>query len=423
MLYKWIKFTIVQDKITAKEKTMQEFQLKNNIKAVFRHNKNTPRAGLCLNISINEAESLAGTYCLMSRLLSQGTKNRTSEELATELDENAIDLCCEMKQDYLRFKLVCLNEDFVHAVEIMADVIKNSTFEEFEKEKVKMHGEIIAELDSARTKALDNFYKTLFEGHFYGHTYTKMLEVLDKITKEDVINAYKNIVTSGKKVLSLVGDVNFDEAQNLLNKEFGDISNENIKDKNISTPSVEKAKKAEVIKNDAQQAQIIQGWIVPNFNSEDYAPLLLLNVILGSAGLSSRLFLELRDKKGLAYHVRSNYETNELCANFNIYIATEPKNVQTCLEGFEIEINKLKETPVGEEELKNAKNNLIGKQQFMTETNSQQSNQLAYYGIMGLGFNFQEKIFEKIKEVKPEQIKECANKYLGEKAIICVLRP
>lgn len=402
---------------------MQEFNLKNNIRSVFRHNKNTPRVGLCLNVSINEAEKLAGTYCLMSRLLQQGTKTRSSEELATELEENAIDFCCEMKQDYLRFKLVCLNEDFSHALEIMSDVVKNSTFEEFEKEKVKMHGEIIAELDSARTKALDNFYKNIFEGHFYGHTYTKMLEVLDKITKEDVISAYNNIISTGKKALSLVGDTDFNEAQNLLNEHLGDIKNDDLKEKSIPVPTIKEAKKSEVIKNDAQQAQIIQGWIIPTFNSEDYPALLLLNVILGSAGLSSRLFLELRDKKGLAYHVRSNYETNEICANFNIYIATEPKNVQTCLDGFKTEIDKLKETPVDEIELQNAKNNLIGKQQFMTETNSQQANQLAYYGIMDLGFDFQDKIFEKIKEVKVSDIQQAAQKYFTDKSVISILRP
>lgn len=402
---------------------MQEFKLKNNIKSVFRHNKNTPRVGLCLNISINEAEKLAGTYCLMGRLLQQGTKTRSSEELATELEENAIDFCCEMKQDYLRFKLVCLNEDFSHALEIMSDVVKNSTFEEFEKEKVKMHGEIIAELDSARTRVLDDFYKNIFEGHFYGHTYTKMLEVLDKITKEDVIRAYNNIISTGKKALSLVGDTDFNEAQKLLNEHLGDIKNEDLKEKNIPIPTIKETKKSEVIKNDAQQAQIIQGWIIPTFSSEDYPVLLLLNVILGSAGLSSRLFLELRDKKGLAYHVRSNYEINEICANFNIYIATEPKNIQTCLDGFKTEIDKLKEIPVEESELKNAKNNLIGKQQFMTETNSQQANQLAYYGIMDLGFDFQDKIFEKIKGVKISDIQNAAQKYLTDKSVISILRP
>ena len=402
---------------------MREFQLKNNIQAVYKQNKNTPRIALSFNLSINEAEEFAGIYCLMSRLLLQGTKNRTSEQLAKELDENAIELSCDMKQDYLRFRLVCLNEDFEHAVEIMSDVIKNPTFEEFDKEKIKQEGEITAELDSAKTKALDNFYKNLFEGHFYGHTYTKILENLDKITKEDVQKAYQKIVNTSKKVLSIVGDVDFEETEALLNKSVGDIENAKTTGKNISTPSVKAGKTVEIIKNDAQQAQIIQGWILPTFDSVDYPAIIVTNVILGSAGLSSRLFLELREKKGLAYTVRSSYEPYQKCACFSIYIGTEPKNIQTSTDGFNLEITKLKEVLVGEEELENAKNNVIGKQQFVTETNAQQANLLAYYGLMGLGFDFQSKIIERLKQVTSQQVQDCANKYFDDKFVVSVLKP
>lgn len=402
---------------------MQEFKLKNNIQAVYKQNKNTPRVGVSFNFSINESENLAGTYCLMGRLLLQGTKTRTSEQLAKELDENAIEFSCDMKQDYLRFRFVCLNEDFALATEIMADIIKNSTFEEFDKERTKMQGEITAELDSAKTKALDNYYKTIFDGHFYGHTYTKMLESLDKITKEDVINGYKAIVGTSKKVLSFVGDIDFNSAEALLENNLGDIENSNPKEKSLPVPELKESKTVEIIKNDAQQAQIIQGWIFPTFNSEDYPALVLLNVMLGSAGLSSRLFLELREKKGLAYTVRSTYETNEKCANLSIYIATEPKNVQICLDGFKTEIQKLKDTQVSEAELESAKNNVIGKQQFVTETNAQQANLLAYYGVMGLGFDFQSQIIEKIKVVNVSDIQRVAQKYFKDESVISILRP
>jgi zinc protease len=402
---------------------MQKFELKNNIKVVYKQNKNTPRVGLSFNFSINDAEKTPGLYCIMSRLILKGTKTRSSEQLAKELDENAIGLNIDMKQDYLRLRFVCLNEDFALAIELMADIIKNSTFEEFEKERIKMHGELIAELDSAKTKVLDNYYRTLFEGHFYGHTYTKMAENIDKIKKEEIIQAYKTISSSGKKVLSFVGDIDYNKVKEILTKHFGDIENSNLLQNNIPAYELKEAKVSEIIKNDVQQAQIIQGWILPTFTSKDYPALILLNVILGSAGLSSRLFLELREKKGLAYHVRSTYETNEQCANLSIYIATEPKNIQTCLDGFKTEIEKLKQIPVSETELKNAKNNVIGKQQFVMETNSQQANQLAYYGIMNLGFDFQSKIIEKIKKVTSEQIQECANKYFDEKSVISILRP
>ena len=402
---------------------MKEFKLKNNITAVYKQNDNTPRTALSFNFAINEPEKTSGIYCLMSRLLLQGTKNRTSEQLSKELDENAIELNCEMKQDYLRFRFVCLNEDLPLAMEIMADVIKNSTFEEFSKERIKMQGEIVAELDSARMKALDNYYKNIFEGHFYGNTYTKILENLDTFSKEDVINAYNKIITEGEKVLSIVGDVDFEKAQDLLNENIGDIENTNVKGRNIPTPTLNTGKTVEIIKSDVQQAQIIQGWLFPTFDSKDYPAIVLLNVILGSAGLSSRLFLELRDKKGLAYTVRSSYETYQTCANFSIYIATEPKNIQISLDGFKEEIDKFKQFPVDDIELDFSKNNVIGKQQFVTETNSQQANLLAYYGIVGLGFDYQQKIIERIKKVTAAEIQDCANKYFVDNSVISILRP
>ena len=89
---------------------------------------------------------------------------------------------------------------------------------------------------------------------------------------------------------------------------------------------------------------------------------MLLNVILGASGLSSRLFLELREKKGLAYTVRSSYETHSKSAIFSIYIGTEPTNIQTSIDGFKEEIEKIKNILVSKEELHNAKNNIIGKQ-------------------------------------------------------------
>jgi len=64
---------------------VKEFELKNKIKCAYKQNKNTPRVSLCLNISINKPEKSAGIYSLMNRLLLQGTKNRTSVELANEL--------------------------------------------------------------------------------------------------------------------------------------------------------------------------------------------------------------------------------------------------------------------------------------------------------------------------------------------------
>lgn len=402
---------------------MREFELTNGINAVYKKNNETPRMALTMNISINDEEMYAGTYSLMARLLLQGTEKYNNEELAKILDENGIELIADMKQDYLRFRFLCLNEDFSKALELLEEIVTNSTFVEFEKERTKMKGELIAELDSARLKVSDAFIKTIYEGHYYGHTYTKILEDIDKVQKEDIIASYKKILSNGKKVIAVVGSLDETEVIKLVEKHFSSLDNNNSVTKNYSNPVLNKPKHTEVIKEDAQQAQILQGWLVPTYKEEDYPTILVINTILGASGLSSRLFRELREKKGLAYTVRTSCEIREMASVFSIYIATEPSNIDTCLKGFKQEINKIKTELVSEEEIRNAKNNIEGKHKFIVETNFQQSMSLAFYGINDLPFGYYDTMSEKIKAVTPEQVKACANKYFNDNSVIAILHP
>lgn len=397
-------------------------KLKNGIDFAYKRNFNTPRCALYFNLSLNQEQN-AGVYSLMTRLFMQGTKNRSAQALSEELDKYAIEFTAELKLDYLKFKFVCLNEDFAKALEIFIDIVNNTTFEDFDKERAKLEGEIIAELDSPRAKVLDSYYKNIYEGHSYGNTNTVILANLENIKKQDVINAYDLIIKDSKKVVAFVGDIDFDTVNNLLQENLGNIYNSNPNLPELVKPNLLTAKEIDVVQEDLNQAHILKGWLVDTANSEDYPSLALLNIILGASGLSSRLFLELRDKKGLAYVVRSAYDIARLCANFSIYIATEPKNIEVSLKGFEEEIEKIKNNLVSEEELANAKNNLFGKWAFITETNSQQANWLAHYGIMGFGFDFFENAIERVKKVTPEDIKSCANKYFNERFVTTVLKP
>lgn len=398
-------------------------ELKNKIEFAYKRNPNTPRVAFYLNFSINNYPKNPGMYSLLVRLFMQGTKNRTAQQLSEELDKYAIEFTAELKLDYIKFKFVCLNEDFEKALEIFTDIVKNTTFEEFEKERTKLQGEIIAELDSPRAKIIDSYYKNIYEGHSYGYTNTVILENLNNIKKQEVIDGYKNILENSKKVCAFVGDLDFDKVNNLLEENLGDIAPSTQNLPCLAHPLLTETKNVEIIQPDLNQAHILKGWLVASAASEDYASIALLNIILGASGLSSRLFLELRDKKGLAYVVRSAYDVARLSANFSIYIATEPNNIETSLKGFDEEIKKIKTIPVSEEELENAKNNIFGKWAFIGETNSQQANWLAHYGIMGFGFDFHEKAVEKIKKVTPQDIIACANKYFNDTYVLSVLKP
>jgi len=401
---------------------MKDILLSNNLKTILKINKNTPRIALSLYLHIDNAEKSAGIYTLLNRLFLQGTKKRSAEDLAVELEENGIECYSEMKHDFIRFKLFCLNEDFEKGLEILSDILKNSTFENFEKEKVKLKGEIVSDLDSPKTKATDVFYSTIYNGFSYSNTCTKILENIDNITKQDVIDAFDDIFNNSRKIITLVGDFEENSVVDLLEKNFNDLKTKE-NEKICAKADLQDIKVVKIPKSDAKQAQILQGWMTPTMTSEDYFAISLLNTILGSSGLSSRLFLELRDKKGLAYTVRSSYDSYEKASNFHVYIGTDPKNIETALEGFKIEIDKVKNELISDEELQDAKNNIIGKRNFYNETNLLQANFFGFYENFCLGYDFEKRFIENIKKVTAQDIMNVANKYLNDKYVLVILAP
>lgn len=402
---------------------MKKIKLSNGITVVLKFNKNTPRIALSFYLSLENQEKRAGIYDLLNRLFLQGTKTRTAEDIAKETEENAIDLYSEMKADYIRFKGVCLNEDFGLMLNLLQDIMMNSTLEDFDKEVIKLKGEIEAELESPKARAYDNFYKNIYENHPYGCTSSKIIENIDNITIEDVKAAYPEILQTSEKIISVVGDFDEKKVVEMLEKSFGQLSSNPKFNCKIPVPKLEKDKLVCIEKNDAKQAQIIEGWIFPTYNSKEYATINIINSILGASGLSSRLFLELREKRGLAYTVRSSYEPKRKSAIFSIYIGTDPKNIRTAVEGFKKEIDKIMTIPVSEDELQDAKNSVIGKRAFYFETNMLEASLAGLYECQNLGCDYEEKYIEQLKNVTSQDIIEFCKKYFSKPKILTILAP
>ncbi|UKI42176.1 MAG: insulinase family protein [Candidatus Melainabacteria bacterium] len=148
-------------------------------------------------------------------------------------------------------------------------------------------------MDSPRSVAYDAFYRNLYKNHHYGNTMTKTLEDLDKIQKSDILDAYNNIINNSQKVMSVVGDFNNENILKTINDKFNYLKNQEVESK-IEEVSLNEEKIIKIEKEDVAQAQIILGYLCESYQSQDYAPILVMNTLLGACGLSSRLFLELR---------------------------------------------------------------------------------------------------------------------------------
>lgn len=402
---------------------MEHYILDNGIKISVKVNKNTPRAAVVMYAGINEEAEITGLYYLMSQLFLQGTKNRTSEELASEMDENALDISIEKKADYITFKLYCLNEDIEHGLELMQDIIENSDFKNYEKEILKIKGEFEADLDSAKIQAQDNYYRTVFPNHHYGAGRKEIMDSLSSITKKDLLKAFDKIKYKTAKNISVSGDIEPERLKNMLQKYFGALKISSSENTVKEVQPLDGNKISVIAKSDANQAQIFKGWVIPSIYSSDYPVFIVLNSILGASGLSSRLFLELREKQGLAYNVRSVYEPYTAGGNFFVYIAADPDNIRISLEGFEKEINKIMTEKVSSDELENAKNNAVGRRQFYYETNLQEASLNGYYEFTGLESGFEDKLEAEIKKITPEIILDTAQRYFSRSYALSVLAP
>lgn len=396
----------------------------NNTNVVYENIKDTPRCAIYLYFETDKPFPYEGVHILEGNLLLQGTKTKTAEQIASELENLGIEVSIDSRLDFLKISIVCLMEDIDFALDTVNDILLNSTFNSFEKEVYKFKGDTISSLDSPVTKASDAFYREIFKNHKYSLTNTKLLETVDNMKKEDVINYHNNLL-SGRKIISIAADIqNENEFINKVVSKLNSMKNSSqinqINDE-IKTyePNIVK-----IAKNDAKQAQIFQGFITEGLYSKDYPKLCVLNNVLGASGLSSRLFVELRDKKGLAYTVRSSYKTMKHGSLIMLYIGTEPTNIKKSLEGFRYEIERLIKEPPRKDELQGAIENYIGKfKYFYTQTNSQIAGANGWNWIMNLGFDFHTVILDEIKKVTRDDIIECTEKYLLKDPVTVVLAP
>ncbi len=415
----------------AKLMTVKELTLKNGAKLLFKHFPHAPRVSFSFFIpGGNLLDSTPGESDMIDRLLTQGTESRTQEQIAVEMDNLSLDLDVETKRDYSVVSGTILEEDMEASMVIVSDLFYKSTLADLEREKAKQAGEIQMELDSPKAKASDNLISTVFQGTRYGYVSSVILENLEKLSDVTAMKShYRRLYQPNRMTICVTGDIAEDKLVRLLEQYFpAESGYESLEipasaTQPLETASIDKDTLVTFARDDSSQAHIYKSWLSPHVTHPDYVPLVVMNTILGSAGLSSRLFVELRDKQGLAYNVRSSLEAYRHRGMFSIYIGTEPSNKDKCLEGFKIECQKLMDTPVDDKELADAKRNMLGRRTVYLETAYQQNSYIGTNFILGRSLAQIERIPDEINAVTAADIQRVAQEYLTKPSVISMVGP
>ena len=397
-------------------KDAQRFELDNGLKVLVVENHKLPRVSAQLTIDNNpilEGDK-AGVASLTSSLLGNGSKNISKDEFNEEVDFLGARLNFGSQSAFAS----SLTKFFPRIMELMADAAINPNFtqEDFGKEKdklingLKLQEKDVKEISSRVQRALAYGSK-----HPYGEFTTE--ETVNSIKLSDVKNFYDSYFAPTNAYLIIIGDINFDDAKELVEKNFSPWTKRTVSSFGFSKPQdVQYTQINFVDVPNAVQSEItVQNLVNLKMNDPDYLAALVANQILGGGG-EARLFLNLREDKGYTYGSYSSIGDSKYApARFRAFASVRNAVTDSAVVEILKEIDKIASKPVSEEELKNTKAKYIGN--FVLALERPQT--IAGYALNieteNLPKDFYKTYLEKINAITVADVQKAAKKYFSSK--------
>lgn len=309
--------------------------------------------------SADELPEQAGIAHFIEHMLFKGTKTRSARMIAEQFDQIGGDLNAFTSKEMTCYYTTVLSRHASYALTILADMFFHSQFreEDMEREKSVILDELASVEDMPDEDADERLWSAMFPDNPIGKPVGGREETLKRFTKEMADEFMHTHYTPENLVISIAG--NFDERLiKLIEAHFGSFTAEQPAEAPIEH-SVHFAAGRSMKAKDIEQAHICFGYPSLPAAHEKIYELSLFDSILGGT-MSSRLFQEVRENKGLAYSVHSYYAAYEQAGGFSIYCGTSPENFEETVETIEQVLSELVHNGLTDSELYNAKEQLKG---------------------------------------------------------------
>ena len=359
-----------------------------------------------------ESLEQAGLFHLMAAVLTKGTENYAAVEIAEQIESIGASLGASTSNDYMAMSLKAVTKDFQTILNLAAEIIRKPTFPEREVElerKITLQN-IRSQLEQPFNVAYKQLREEMYPAHPYGMSILGTAETVSSFTREDLQAIHAKHFRPDNMIISLSGRITLEQAEAMIDQAFGAWENPAEPLTGLDVPNLTPTGGMWTKEQDSQQAIIILGYLTGAVADEDFFALKLISTYLGN-GLSSRLFVELREKQGLAYDVSAFFPTRLNQSQFVTYIGTAPKNTAIALTGLYKEAQRLVEQPLSEEELQIAKNKLLGQYALGKQTNAELAQIFGWYESIGLGVEFDREFRSHIERITSEETHAAAQRH------------
>ncbi len=372
-----------------------------------------------------ETDQTNGAFAFLAELLPKGTKDLSARELALEVADMAGEIAGFNGKNTFGLKADFLARFFVPGLELVRDVLLFPALDREEAEKVR--AELLDQLryqeDSLPAVAFREFNRILFAGHPYGLNTLGREEVLRHLSVEELRRIYQACARPDRLVLAVAGDVDAAAVREQVERLFGDWRAPGGEEAEVAEevlpPVPPPVPKEYRIGRDREQVHVIIGFLGASLTDADRYPLEVLDTIL--SGQSGRLFVDLRDRQGLAYSLSSFSQFGIDTGAFGVYIGTSPEKRDQAIAALWEQIGRIRSEQVGPAELERAKNILVTNYELGLQTHSAQALEMALNETYGLGQDFGRRYSEAIAAVTAEDVLAVARRYLQPEHAVTVL--
>ncbi|MFS8819090.1 insulinase family protein [Synechococcus sp. W60.1] len=369
-----------------------------------------------------ERPQQAGVSHLMAAVLTKGTHRRNSQAIAAAVESLGASLSVDSSADSFEVSLRCVAADFPELLDLLAEILRDPSFpeEEVAREQGLMLQAIRAQQERPFSLAFDQVRQALYGDHPYALPGLGRLETVGSLTREDLVAYHAAYCRPNGMVMVVIGPEPPEQMAAQVEAALGDwvVPGPSPEDRDVPLPPLRDPQLLR-LPQPTQQTTILIGFRGSPAASADYPALKLLATYLGS-GLSSRLFVELRERCGLAYEVSAFFATRRDPAPFGVYMGTAAENTQVALERLQAEIHRLQANPLDPAEVEMAQRKLLGQYALSKQTNAQVAQLVGWYEILGLGMEFDQQYLQRVRQLTPEQLHQAAKTYLTNSAIALV---
>ena len=367
--------------------------------------------------SRNEKKEVNGISHFLEHMAFKGTPTRSAKDIAEEFDMIGGQFNAYTSRTETVYHAKVLKQDITKAVDILTDIFLNSTFEgkELEKEREVILQELHMTRDTPDDIVFDYFQEVAFPDQPLGRSILGTEEFIKSLTRESLLHYFKNQYSTQNTIVSVAGNVDVNMFTDLIDQKFQDFRNKKV----IECNPGQYAGGEHHVKRDLEQSQFLLGFDGISYLDEGFYDMQILSIILGG-GMSSRLFQEVREKRGLVYTISSFSSSYSDCGIFGIYSALDPKNINLLID-LVIEQLHLITQKIDDKEFSKAKAQVRASLFMSMESSIARAKRLGSNFAMFGRYISNDEILEKINKTSIQSLKSMAKRIIKSNPTIATL--